>query len=480
MSPRSHAFAFAFALAYLGARGARAGGYEIPDVGSEALGRGAAFTAKADDGTAFTYNVAGFAAQRGARATADGSFTFGSYAFTRAGAYPDGPTDPRTPWGARPFPTARDTSPPTFAPYLVLSSDFGTDRWTFAAGVFTPAGSSERVFPINVEGAPSPARYDVIQSQTVVLYPSVAAAYRLADDLDVGLALHGVYGDFEVLAASTNDFGPSTCPTREFRGCDSDSRLSASGFTGAASAGALWRATRNVSLGLNLRSPWSMRAQGDVVTAPPPSMPDPVPNTKAALETAFPFVARVGARVAHRDGDFEVADVEVNATYEAWSAVEGKGPLVDIPAVQIAGAPRRILTTSLHGWGDTFSVRLGGAYNLRPAPSAIFTLRAGAFYDTSPSSPLYTRVDVDTLAKTGLTLGAGIKSGFFAFNVAYAEIFETSRLVEAGTYRPMNGLQGDAPVDASGRALEPVNAGQHEGHTRMLSFGVRLVFDRSK
>ena len=42
-------------------RVARGGGLEYPDNGAEAMGRGAAFTAKADDGTALMYNVAGFA-----------------------------------------------------------------------------------------------------------------------------------------------------------------------------------------------------------------------------------------------------------------------------------------------------------------------------------------------------------------------------------------------------------------------------------
>ncbi|HEX4461131.1 MAG TPA: hypothetical protein VIA18_24290, partial [Polyangia bacterium] len=41
-----------------------AGGFELPDNDAEALARGAAFTAKADDGMAIEYNVAGLARQR--------------------------------------------------------------------------------------------------------------------------------------------------------------------------------------------------------------------------------------------------------------------------------------------------------------------------------------------------------------------------------------------------------------------------------
>ncbi|MFV0082884.1 hypothetical protein, partial [Staphylococcus aureus] len=35
---------------------AQAGGFDIPDLGTQAIGRGAAFVAKADDATAIHYN----------------------------------------------------------------------------------------------------------------------------------------------------------------------------------------------------------------------------------------------------------------------------------------------------------------------------------------------------------------------------------------------------------------------------------------
>ena len=40
---------------------ARAGGFDIPDLGTEPLGRGGAFVAKADSPIAIYYNVAGMA-----------------------------------------------------------------------------------------------------------------------------------------------------------------------------------------------------------------------------------------------------------------------------------------------------------------------------------------------------------------------------------------------------------------------------------
>src|SRR5580698_7547364 len=101
---RGSTAALLFVGALLGASDAKAGGLEIPDNGTQALGRGAAFTAKADDGTALEYNVAGFAQQRGTHLLLDANLWLSSYSFQRSGAYPDDPSNPLTPWGGTPFP----------------------------------------------------------------------------------------------------------------------------------------------------------------------------------------------------------------------------------------------------------------------------------------------------------------------------------------------------------------------------------------
>src|SRR5256885_9835175 len=119
---------------------AGAGGVELPGTGTEALGRGAAFTAKTDDGTAVEYNVAGLARQRGTRLLLDGSLIFAELDFQRAGGYPDSPSNPATPWGGKPFPKVQNQGGPFFAPLFALSTDFGVlHRWTFALALYGPS-----------------------------------------------------------------------------------------------------------------------------------------------------------------------------------------------------------------------------------------------------------------------------------------------------------------------------------------------------
>src|SRR5580698_121166 len=132
---RGSTAALLFVGALLGASDAKAGGLEIPDNGTEALGRGGAFTAKADDGTAMEYNVAGLAQQRGTRLLLDANLWLSSYSFQRSGTYPDNPGNSATPWGKMPFPAVSDQGGAFLAPFAALSTDFGYfERWTFAIG----------------------------------------------------------------------------------------------------------------------------------------------------------------------------------------------------------------------------------------------------------------------------------------------------------------------------------------------------------
>src|ERR1043165_1668583 len=93
-------------------RPASAGGIdEMPDHGAQALGRGAAFTAKADDATALYYNVAGLARQRGTKLQLSANFQFSSMTFQRAGNYPGDPKDPQTPWAGKAYGLVENKQP---------------------------------------------------------------------------------------------------------------------------------------------------------------------------------------------------------------------------------------------------------------------------------------------------------------------------------------------------------------------------------
>lgn len=480
--------AFALLLAWaLMTRPAHAGGIEYPDTGVEAVGRGAAFTAKADDGTALIYNVAGFARQRGWRLTLGSNTAFHEATFQRAGVYPDNPNDKLTPWGGQAFPLVKSTGSPIPIPHLVLSTDLGTDRLTVGMGIYAPSALGGRIFPLGVDGKPSPARYDSVSGGGLIAYPSLFAAYRVTEWLDVGLAANFVIASIESTSVSSADLAKALCPNQEYQPCDTRQTAKATGGTVAFSIGAMVRPFKSLQIGAQFRTPHKLDAEGTVTAQSPAVQPAPITPGKAFITQPFPWILRGGIRYIGMEEKREAWDIEADFTYEAWGSALHDGTQVYIPKLSLY---EDIHTTLKLGFQDTVSARIGGAYNIpigaSPAPSTlahardprdILTVRGGVFYDSPSTKPENTRLAFDTLAKTGITLGAGLKHGPAQVNIAFAKIFHETREVTNGDLRPINGSQGGKPVDSVGAPYAPVNNGTYTASTFVIAAGVTIELD---
>jgi long-subunit fatty acid transport protein len=472
-----------------------AGGFEIPDNGTQALGRGAAFTAKADDGTALEYNVAGFAQQRGTQLLLDANLWLSNYSFQRSGVYPDNPSNPLTPWGGQPFPKVSNQGGAFLAPFFALSTDFGYfERWTFAIGVFGPSSVGNRTYPYSLGVAPSPARYDIVQNDVLVAFPSAVASVRALPWLDVGVALHLVYANFALTTTTLADAigpgtGPGQCANVEYQPCDALTRLQTTGLSATGSVGVLARPTPSVALGVNVMGPAAVDTSGQVTTQAPRITPDAgFQPSPATLDTKLPAIVHFGARYIFLDRDREAGDLEIDGTYEAWGAAQGTGPQVSVPALMAQNPPPGVNLTNIdfvtpHHYHDSWSVRAGGAYNLPMGRLVhgkyprVLTLRAGSYYDAPATDPDYMRLDFDTLPKVAGTAGVGLTVPSFTFDIAYAEIFDIDRTVDAGAVAPVNGAEHGASVDPTGTPYPAVNSGVYSGHSRVVSFGVTVRFD---
>jgi long-subunit fatty acid transport protein len=453
---------------------ARAGGFEIPDNGAQALGRGATFVAKADDGTAIYYNPAGLARQRGTRLYVGGNLFLHSFEFQRSGAFPDDPNDPLTQWGQRPFPVVNNSAGPFFAPFVTASTDFASfDRLTVAIGAFGPPIIANRTFPLAIRTAPASSRYDFVQSRSTIVYPTASAAYRVTPWLDLGFSAHLVLASFDQTSVSYADVGQ--CKNLEYQPCDSTSTLVATATSFAGTIGALARPSANVAFGVSVRTPVSLEAQGVFTPGKPRTLDVPIGPGQAFLSTRLPLIVRAGGRYIAMDGDFELYDLELDATYEGWASAQGDGPRIRIPSL---GTFKNIDTLIVHGYSDTFSLRLGGAYNL-DAFDGIFTLRAGGFFDSPATTFKYTRLDFDTLTKIAGTLGFGYRHGAIGLDLGYAAVASVPRLVGTGQgdVRPVNGAQNGKPLDNNGDLMPAVNEGAYRGFTHIVSVGISVTFD---
>lgn len=453
---------------------ASAGGFDIPDNGAGALGRGGAFVARADDGTAIYYNPAGLARQRGTRLFGGANLYFHSFEFQRAGSFPDNPNDTQTPWGGKPFPASTNTAGPSPAPFVALSTDFASlDRLTVALGAFSPPSVGSRTFPIGVQNAPASSRYDFVQSRSSFLFPTVSTAYRVVRWLDIGLSGHLVLASFDQTSVAYADVGQ--CVNREYQACDSRTTLAASATSFSATFGALLRPSPSLAFGLSVRMPSALSADGTITPQPPKLGGVQVASGSASLSTKLPLVARLGGRYVKLEGTFERYDMELDATYERWGAAQGDGPR--IRAAQL-GQFKAIDTYIARGYRDTVSVRAGGAYNFH-AFEGLLSVRAGAYFDSSATKAEYTRVDVDTLAKVAGTFGLGYRRGAYAFDLAYAAVASMHRLVGSGQgeVRPLNPSKNGRPIANDGSLLLAVNEGAYRGFTHIVSLGITVTFD---
>ncbi|WP_146645875.1 OmpP1/FadL family transporter [Labilithrix luteola] len=455
-------------------RSAMAGGLDIPDHGTQALGRGGAFVAKADDGTAIYYNPAGLARQRGTKLLANANVYLSSFSFQRAGRFPGDGADGDTPWAGSPFPKVANEGGASVAPFAALSSDFGTfDRFTAAVGIFGRPSVGNRTFPFGVDNAPSAARYDFVQSRTSYLYPTVSAAYRVAPWLDLGVSGHLVLASIGRTWMSSIDAGQ--CTSHEYQPCDGRANLDVSGSSFGATVGALIRADENLAFGLTFQTPASIDASGTMTVGAPEKFDGKVGQGAATVATKLPWTARAGARYVEMAGDFEVYDLELDVTYEAWNGALGDGMRLSVPAV---GSLQRIDNFIVQGYRDTYGIRGGGTWNF-DALGGVMSARAGAYFDSAATRFEYTRIDNDTLAKIAGTIGFGYKKGAFGFDVAYAAIASIPRLVGdgAGLVRPLNLAENGRAVDGSGVVVGAINEGAYRGFTHLLSFGVSVTFD---
>jgi long-chain fatty acid transport protein len=455
------------------ARSARAGGIEYPDNGVEGMGRGAAFTAKADDGTAMIYNVAGLARQRGLRLTSGVQVALHSATFQRAGTYPDNPSDPLTPWGGQKYPLVKSTGLPLPIPNLILSTDLGSDRLTVAGGFYAPSVITSRLFPLGIDGKPSPSRYEAAKGGGIIVYPSAGFGYRVTQWLDVGAAINVGIASLEATTVASVDLAKAVCPNQEYQPCDSRQTVKTTGATVAGTFGAMLRPTRWFALGAQFRTPHTFKTEGTVTAKAPSVQPSEIPPAKAYVTQAFPWVLRGGARVIGMKDKFEQWDAEFDVTYEAWASALGDGTQVYVPKLSVFEDIRISLKLGFH---DTMSYRGGGAFNF-PVGKGIVTLRAGGFYDTSATKPEYTRLLFDSLAKTGITAGLGYKQGSVQLNVALANIFEETRNVTNGQVRPINGAQNGRSVDSTGALYAPVNNGLYTANTFVIAAGMTVQLE---
>jgi long-subunit fatty acid transport protein len=458
-----------------------AGGFELPDIGTQGLGRGGAFTARADDGMALQYNVAGLARQRGTHLLLGANLVTHQFRFKRAGRYPS--YEQAFPYNGKTYPLMVNSGGPGILPAGVITSDLGgLNRLTIAAGLLTPSAAANRTFVVQIpttdgKSVPSPTRLDAIRNGGSIYYPTVGFAYRVTRALDLGVSLSAALWTLDSQQSAYFDAPDTmdrTCTRAEHVDCVSQTKLTGSATSFSGAIGAMIRPSPSVQLGAQFRLPTSLKAEDVTYTqTATKSLGTKPEDQKVSVEMNLPWVLRVGARAIKMVKTFELYDLEANLTVEGWGGAQGDGIRTNVPKLNNF-EPYTQLTQ--HGYTNTVSARVGGGYNIDLGGDQL-TVRGGAYYDSSATPTKYTRIDVDTLAKIGATIGLGYRVGAFSVNAAFALVGASQRTVTDGAIFPSNAARGGKPSDALDQKFPAINNGVYWSATQIFSLSVDVALD---
>lgn len=449
---------------------ADAGGFEVPDQGARAVGRGGAYAVGAADLTALHYNPGKLATLGGTRVLYSHNLLFHRTDFQRA-TLSDA-------WGAdagTEFDLAQDRNRVfPLGGFGVAASDFGLKNWMFALGAYGPSAIGRHDY-----AAYGPQSFMLTKMDVVVIYYSAAVAWQLPNKFGVGVTLQ--YVDMprmnyalvvDSTPTATLDPVPDDASTQLITDLQMKDRV---GFT--ALIGLWGRPHPRLEIGAGGRVvPVKMKPKGGVTTDKTTLLSDDV---TAQMEFQLPVQLRGGLRYMHPmrkagPGEEDVGDrfdIEVDLFWENWSQIDAYR--MDFEGT-INGQP---IADQLipKNWRDTFSVRLGGDVNLLDGH---LTLRTGGYFETGASHPHFAHLDFPSFNRGGV--GGGITGSIrgISLTVGYMHIFQqtqeaTELSAKSFQVRPLAGC----PDRCGGLSGVPANAGVFRSNMDILALSLDFHFN---
>ncbi|MDB4961644.1 MAG: Long-chain fatty acid transport protein [Myxococcales bacterium] len=518
---------------------ATAGGLFLPGSGAVSTSRAGAAVASTSDGEALGLNPAGLAKSTGTTITLSMAIIDYAMRFSRRGQYDYIDNDDQA-WEGRAYPVVEQDAKPPLAlgsyqpvPVFAITTDLGgaVPGLTIGAGVYAPNsypfrelctrtsnGCERYEFNVDVDQAPSPARYDIVSQDAVLFMPSFAASYRVVPELDIGARV-GI--GFAHLKSEINVW---SSPGNVVENVKKDGLFSVDvkdNFVPGFGFGVAYRPTPYLEIGANYTSSLTLDAKGnahaelgseagatgvDVEVGPVDDeaarcAPGGTTARQAACVTLeIPQTATIGARYKFLDAaGVEKGDIELNLGWENWGAERATDFLVVIDAqLLVNGTPSLSLKDNIvsHGFQDTFSARLGGSYRFPVGESTVIA-RGGVGYDTAAAKPGWLRADIDGAARTTVTVGAGYRTKRFEINIGGGAVLEgtndnegecnpTSSLPSMlgcngdGVEDPIEDRRGPDPINPlnnpDAQLQAPVNHGVFKSHYVLFMLGASTWF----
>lgn len=516
----------AFAITAVAAPAA-ANGLEIPENGTEVMGRGGAWTARADHPLAAALNPAGLAGQ-GTAVVVNANITYQKMCFDRAGNYPSGGVTTNTNFGSefydKPYPQVckkNGVGDLNVVPQIGFTVNINPKLTVAVLPLWTPSGTGKAEFPltVNLDGspgepgqntAPGPQRFMLVSRGARIIMPTFGAGYEIAPGFRLGASFQWVITMFNSQVSSQ---GTQSSPQDLNQGPASSTKSEVKWnqfFTPAAVIGAMY-SIGDLDIGAMFRYSADIVKKGGEVTVTAPvfgkaTNPQSTPaNTTVQLKEfriPQPWEARIGFRFhparkgveLPKEGrrDFlkhDQFDIELDVGYAHNSQMDKLTVLFEPGQFVAFGNTVRASEVPTDAsipkmWKDTIEVRLGGEYAIIQDKLGI---RAGGFFKTKGQDEQYLNLDFHPGQMFGLYLG-----GTFRLNktvdiaAGYGHIFVKDFETNNGQIRALVGTAPDMPDNhystcpseptPAYRSCTVVNNGKLTSAYNMFSVGTTLHF----
>lgn len=495
------------ALCLLGSGAARATNVmQFPDNGTEALGRGGAWVARATNPLATFYNPAGLAGQD-TGVLGNVHLVFNKVCFQRAG---DGSRLALPPTPIAYGEVCNENKAPTLLPALAAVFR-ATERLGIGLSVTAPAVYGKLKFPetqtvTNGFGAdvelPTGGRYMLLESDGLALNTTLAAGFEVMPGLRVGggfiwgFARYKLASAVESVKPAAEADGSYLDPLNDVRAEIDVADMFMPGFV----LGALYSPMPMLDLGLSLRMQQGFDGHGDLELKAnywSPNGINPSPDVTRSEDTEAdlahfrlpnPLELRLGARlhVPRKERVVElgqtrdpladdVFDVELDLAYTRNSAFDAaRLRFPNQPEIPVAGTPGYVPEngdTSFNVEGDTVGLRLGGDVVILPAQLAV---RAGGWYEPNAQNDKYANLAFLASQRIGLSLGAVYRVGPVDIEAGYLHVFFAD--VDNDGNGELRALSGDRAPPDQNRSPYAVNGGRFSQSANIFSLGATARF----
>ena len=443
---------------------AHAAGFEVPDNGTRAVGRGGAVAASSEDLTAAHFNPALLARQSSSLSLLyNHNLVFHESTFTRA-PLSEG-------WGARgaQADTSEVSDRETLFPlgvFVAGGTNFGLEDAMFAASIYGPHSNGKQNWPDY-----GPQSFMLTETDMILVYYSASAAWSNGDRFGIGVTLQYVDMpklEYELVMDARVDPEVDPMPDRARAGVVSSQTASKldleDRFAYTAIVGAFVKITDHLELAAGGRVlPVKLDAKGGIHIDNEALNPQ---GLKVEMPLTLPRTARVGLRYV--DPGF---DVELDFVWENWSVIDKYHADMD---GTIQGQPVNDLVIEKQ-WQDSMGVRLGGDVALVPGK---LDVRAGGFVESGAAPKYYSHIDFPSFDRLGLSGGltfhldtVGVPG--LALSAAYSHVFQEDREVteaygKAFQQRP----KAPCPEGCDGLSGVVANAGRFETSFDIVSVGL--------